>query len=150
MATEDALNKLRRYCAYQERCHEEVRTKLLSLKIYGETLEEIINQLISEDFLNEERFAIAYSGGKFRMLGWGKIKIEQALKAKKISTYCIKKALSEIDDEAYHKTLKKHISRCKKKYQSGTKTERHQKTAQFLIAKGFESNIVWQFLSQEK
>ena len=99
------LNKLRHYCAYQERCHEEVRTKLLSLKVYGDGLEEIINQLISEDFLNEERFAKAYAGGKFRMKKWGRGKIIQGLKARKISDYCIKQGMSEIPEEDYQKFL---------------------------------------------
>ena len=64
---------MRRYCAYQERCHEEVRTKILSMKVYGDTLERVMDALIHEDFLNEERFAIAYAGGKFRMKKWGRL-----------------------------------------------------------------------------
>jgi regulatory protein len=72
MINDVIYNKLRHYCAYQERCHEEVRTKLLSLKIYGSDLEEIINKLIEDDFLNEERFAKAYAGGKFRIKKWGR------------------------------------------------------------------------------
>ncbi|MBK8342084.1 MAG: RecX family transcriptional regulator [Bacteroidetes bacterium] len=111
-----ALNKLRHYCAYQERCHEEVRTKLLSLKIYGEGLEAIINKLIEDDFLNEERFAKAYAGGKFRMKKWGRGKIVQGLKLRKISDYCIKKAMLEIDESDYQKTLAALVKAALKKY----------------------------------
>lgn len=107
LSSEDALRKLQAYCAFQERCHEEVRSKLISLGVFGERLETVIVQLIEDDFLNEMRFSIAYTGGKFRIKKWGKIKISLALKRKKISEYCIRKAIeSEIPDAAYHTTLK--------------------------------------------
>nr|HPR30119.1 RecX family transcriptional regulator [Chitinophagales bacterium] len=93
------LNKLRHYCAYQERCHEEVRTKLLSLKVYGDRLEEVISQLVQEDFLNEERYAKAYAGGKFRMQKWGRERIRKELRFRKISEYCIRQAMEEIPEE---------------------------------------------------
>ena len=137
------LNKLRHYCAYQERCHEEVRTKLLSLKVYGDGLEEIINQLISEDFLNEERFAKAYAGGKFRMKKWGRSKIIQGLKARKISDYCIKQGMTEIPEEDYQKTLQSLVKSAIKKYHSGHIFETKSKSANYLIGRGYESELVW-------
>jgi regulatory protein len=137
------LNKLRHYCAYQERCHEEVRTKLLSLKVYGDGLEEIINHLISEDFLNEERFAKAYAGGKFRMKKWGRGKIIQGLKARKISDYCIKQGMIEIPEEDYQKTLQSLVKSAIKKYHSGNVFETKSKTAGYLIGRGYESELVW-------
>ena len=106
-----ALSKLQKYCAYQERCHQEVRSKLIELKIYGDDLEEIIAELISDNFLNEERFAIAYAGGKFRMKKWGKVRIRIELKKRKISDYCIKKAMQEIDEEGYMEGLYKVIEK---------------------------------------
>ena len=75
MTKEEALDKMQRYCGYQDRCHQEVRTKLLTLKIYGDLLEEIMSDLISEGYLNEERFARNYARGKYRIKGWGKIKL---------------------------------------------------------------------------
>jgi regulatory protein len=72
VSKEDALKKLQRYCAYQDRCHQEARRKLLDLGIYGDDLEEIISELISDNFLNEERFARSFARGKFRIKGWGK------------------------------------------------------------------------------
>ena len=143
-----ALNKLRHYCAYQERCHEEVRTKLLSLKIYGDGLEEIINKLIEEDFLNEERFAKAYAGGKFRMKKWGRGKIIQGLKLRKISDYCIKKAMLEIDEADYQKTLASLVKAALKKYVAKNPFETKSKTATYLLSRGYENELIWEYINR--
>lgn len=100
-----ALEQLRSYCAYQERCHSEVRTRLLEYQVYGQDLEDIISDLVTEGFLNELRFAQSYARGKFRMKKWGKLKIKQELKRKQVSDYCIKKGMLEIDMVEYHETL---------------------------------------------
>lgn len=141
-----ALSKLQKYCAYQERCHQEVRSKLIELKIYGDDLEEIIAELISENFLNEERFAIAYAGGKFRMKKWGKVRIRMELKKRKISDYCIKKAMQEIDEEGYIEGLYKVIE---KKIPTEKETNEFKlkgRLAKHAIRKGYESHLVWQVL----
>src|ERR687886_2511625 len=93
LTKEQALQKLKQYCAYQERSHYEVVQKLWDLGVRKAEHDEIVSALIEEDYLNEERFAIQYAGGKFRMLQWGRVKIKQALKQKGVSEYCIKKAL---------------------------------------------------------
>ena len=111
ISQEDALAKLQRYCAYQDRCHQEVRTKLLNLGIYGDDLEEIMADLISENFLNEERYARSFARGKFRMKKWGRNRIRQELKMRNISAYCLRKAMTEIEEEDYLKTLKEVISK---------------------------------------
>lgn len=147
---EVALRKLQHYCAYQERCHEEVRTKLLSLKVYGDALEEVMNKLIEDDFLNEERFAIAYAGGKFRMKQWGRSRILNELKLRKISPYCIKKAMSVISDEDYFSTIKKLIAAANKKYASAHPYETKNKVARYIISKGFEPELVWRFLQPDR
>src|ERR1700730_11641517 len=98
---ERALQKLRHYCGYQERSHAEAKEKLYSFGLYKEEVEECLAQLIEDDYLNEERFAIAYAGGKFRINAWGRIKIKQGLKEKRVSEFCIKKALKEIDEVNY-------------------------------------------------
>lgn len=108
---DEALELLRRYCVYQDRCHSEVRSKLLKIHIYGEDLEEIIADLITDDFLNEERFAKAYVSGKYKIKSWGRVKIEQHLKQKKVSSYCIKQGLAEIDEEEYLDNLRRIISK---------------------------------------
>ena len=105
LTKEQALQKLKQYCAYQERCHSEVQQKLWDLGVGRSVHDEIISNLIEENFLNEERFAIQFAGGKFRMKGWGKRKIEYALKDKGVSSYSIKKGMMDIYTDAYERTL---------------------------------------------
>ena len=107
LTPEQALQKLKHYCAYQERCHSEVKEKLYTLGIWKKEHDAIIATLIEEGYLNEERFAIAFAGGKFRVKQWGKVKIKYELKQKQVSDYSIKKALKEIKDEEYMSVLKK-------------------------------------------
>jgi regulatory protein len=144
---EQSLPKIRQYCAYQERCHKEVREKLYSFGLNKEEVDEITSILINEDYLNEERFAIQFAGGKFRMKQWGKNKIKQALKFKRVSDYCIKKALKEIDDISYErafqklaeqklKTLKSERNICVKK----------RKLQDFLLQRGFENELIKEVL----
>ena len=104
-----ALQKMQRYCAFQERCHSEVRQKLLELSVYGDTLEEIIAELIADNYLNEERFARSYARGKFRTKAWGRNRIKQELKMRRVSEYCIRKGLEEIEEDDYLATLEKVI-----------------------------------------
>jgi regulatory protein len=116
LSKEIALEKIKKYCAYQERTHKEVREKLKSIQCHYREIDEIIVALIEEDFLNEERFAITYARGKFRMKSWGKQKIKYALKMKGISEYCIKKGLAQIPEEEYLCTLKHLFQKNTEKY----------------------------------
>ena len=138
----EALSRLQKYCAYSERCHSDVRGKLIELGVYGDKLELVISQLISVDFLNEQRYAEAYARGKFKMNRWGRKKILQGLKFKRISDYCIRKAMAQIDDEVYLETLTDLLT----KRQSNRPNEPLQKTANYLIQKGYESGLVWNTL----
>lgn len=124
--------KIRMYCAYQERCHTEVRKKLNSYEVYGTDAEEIITDLIQENYLNEQRFACAFVRGKFNYKKWGIQKITQELKYKNISSYCIKIALKEIDREVYLNTLDDLIT--KRMTISGM---RKQQVIRFLMTKGY-------------
>ncbi|MTI20611.1 RecX family transcriptional regulator, partial [Fulvivirga sp. RKSG066] len=105
LSVNEALTKLARYCAYQERSQVQVRQKLYELGLYSDEVEEVIVKLITDDFVNEERFARSYAGGKFRLKKWGRIKILEGLKQHQISNYCVKKAMAEIDDSDYMQTL---------------------------------------------
>ena len=139
---EQAFQKLKHYCAYQERCHSEVKEKLYSLGVWKKDQDEIIAKLIEEGYLNEERFAIAFAGGRFRIKQWGKVKIKYELKQKKVSEYSIKKALKQIDEQEYLKTLKKLAE---EKYASLKKEQylvRKKKTMDYLIGKGYEMELV--------
>lgn len=109
ISPERALQKLRHYCAYQERCHSEVMQKLYGWGMYKRDAELLLSTLIEEGYLNEERFAVQFAGGKFRIKQWGRMKIEYALKQKQVSSYCIKKALAQIEEEDYNHTLEKLI-----------------------------------------
>jgi regulatory protein len=142
LTKEQALQKLRQYCAYQERSHSEVQTKLYELGVRKAEHDEIIATLIEEDYLNEERFAIQFVGGKFRMKDWGRKKIYYALKEKKVSEYCIKKALKQIDEEAYQQVL---TELAQKKYELLKEEQwlvRKRKTIDYLLQKGYEADLV--------
>ncbi len=146
----DALIKLQRYCAYQERCHKEVRSKLLELGIYGHNLEEIISQLIEEKFLNEERYARAFARGKFRIKQWGRSRITRELKMRDISDYCIRKALEEIDEGDYAKTLEDFLAKKAALLNGESEFERNSKLAQYALRRGFEQDLVWEAIRKIK
>ena len=141
---EQALQKIKQYCAYQERCHVEVKEKLYTYGLFKQQVEELLSRLIEEDYLNEERFAIQFAGGRFRMKQWGRVKIKYELKQKKVSEYCIQKALTQIDEEAYQKTLHQLAN---KKWKDISEKEpdqftRMSKTTAYLLQKGFEAEWV--------
>lgn len=146
---QQSVPKIKQYCAYQERCHAEVRDKLYSFGLNKIEAEEIISTLITENYLNEERFAIHYAGGKFRMKQWGKSKIKQALKFKQVSDYCIKKALKEIDAHEYEKTFEKLADQKLKTLKSEKNIFiKKRKLKDFLLQKGFESEMVREVLNK--
>ncbi len=149
LTKEQALPKIKLYCAYQERCHKEVKEKLYSLGLYKKDVEQLISQMIEENYLNEERFAIQYAGGKFRMNKWGRIKIKHALRQKQVSDYSIKKALQEINDSDYKKTLQKlaiqKLAQLKNEKNSFT---RRKKLQDYLLQKGYEGELVREVVNE--
>ena len=100
-AVAEALEKMRHYCAYQERCNKEVKNKLYSMQMIPEAIMQIVGTLVSENYLNESRFALQFTQGKFSIKHWGKMRIKRELKTRSISDYDIRKALSVIDDNDY-------------------------------------------------
>lgn len=142
--------KAQAYCAYQERCQQEVRNKLHEWGLYGNEAEEVIAALINENFLNEERFAMAYVSGKFRLKKWGRVKLKLELKSRKISEYCIKKALSQINPEEYEKTILELIEKKKKDIKDKLPYMRKQKMLKYIVSKGFENEIVQNILDEHK
>ena len=149
LTPQQALPKLKQFCAYQERCHSEVKEKLYNYGVYQMDAEEIISKLVEDNYLNEERFAIHFAGGKFRIKQWGRIKIKYELKQKQVSEYCIKKALTNIDEAEYLKTLDKL---------AGTKllTLKHEKNIfikrkkmqDHLRMKGYEGDLITDVMKQ--
>lgn len=146
---EDVVQKMKHFCAYQERSHHEVRMKLLELKIYGIELEQIIATLVEENFLNEERFAKALVRGKFYSKQWGRHKIRQALYQHQISEYCCRMGFREIDANDYTDTIKRLIER-KARELKGTLNPfvLRQKITNFLLQKGYESDLIHQHLHE--
>lgn len=134
---DSVLSKAQRYCAIQERSHQEVRQKLIDWKVYGDDLEEIISSLISDNFLNEERFAIAYANGKLNQKGWGILKIRQGLKEKRVSEYCINKAINQLDSTTYERKLEQTFEKKSRELNIENYVDK-QKMTRFLISRGFE------------
>lgn len=149
LSPQQGIAKARMSCAYQERCQQEMRDKLYEWGLFPDAVENIIADLISNNYLNEERFAISFAGGKFRIKKWGRIKIKIELKKRKISGYCINKAMQEIDDKDYLKTLSELLNKKSKETKGGNERIRNYKIAQYAISRGFEPEIVWDVLNNK-
>jgi|SRR5579859_5612970 len=148
---EQALQKARHYCAYQERCHSEVKEKLYSLGLRKTEVEEGISRLIEENYLNEERFAIQFAGGRFRMKQWGRVKIRYALKQKQVGEYCIGKALAVIDEETYKKTLEKLAEDKWETLRDEQNTfARRRKLQDYLLQRGYEPGLTAEIIDSFK
>ncbi|MBL7757359.1 MAG: RecX family transcriptional regulator [Chitinophagaceae bacterium] len=142
LTPEQALQKLKHYCAYQERSHSEVRDKLFNLGVWKKDHDAIIATLIEENYLNEERFAIAFAGGKFRMKQWGRVRIKYELKQRQVSDYSIRKALRQIEEPAYLQTLQQLAASKYASLKSDQYLVRKKKTIDYLIQKGYEPELV--------
>ena len=139
-----AIQKLEHYCAYQDRCHEEVIQKLRSMKMDQDEIDQIIVQLIADNFLNEERFACSYARGKHRIIHWGKIRIVNELKFRKISQYNINLALKEITTEEYEATFHNLAEQNWESIRESNPLKKRKKFCDYVLRKGFESNLVYE------
>lgn len=139
----EAKKKIYRFCAYQERHHQEVRDKLYEYGLYKDDVEDILTHLITEGFLNEERYAKAYAGGKFRMKQWGRNKIVHELEGKGLSNYCIQSGLKEIDPQQYAETLEVLLLKKLRQTEAPNSFALRDKLARYAIQKGFEPDMVW-------
>src|SRR5688572_6103459 len=146
----EARQKIYRYCAYQERAHSEVKDKLYSFGLFKDDVDEILSHLITEGYLNEERFAKAFAGGKFRMKKWGKIKIVHELEAKGLTPNCIKSGLREIPEDDYVKALRDLLQKKSRLVKEDDIFVRRDHLARFAIQKGFEPELVWKILKEDK
>lgn len=150
LTPEQALQKLKHYCAYQERSHSEVVEKLYALGVWKKEHNAIIASLIEEGYLNEERFAIAFAGGKFRMKKWGRTKIKYELKQRQVSEYCIKKALKQITEEDYQAALQQLATEKYAALKGEQYLVRMKKTMDYLLAKGYEPDLVRVAVEKER
>ena len=137
-----ATEKIKNWCAYQERSHFETRNKLFEFGLHANEIDEVLATLISENFLNEERLAETFARGKFRIKYWGKNKIKSELKNKKVSEYSIKKALKQIDEDEYCEVLKKVIARKLNESKEKVAYKKKYKVLQYAVSRGFETALV--------
>lgn len=144
------LKKICSFCAYQERTQDEARKKLSEWKVFSDEAEEIIAWLIVENFINEERFAKIFAGGKFRIKNWGRKKIIFELKSRKLSPYCIQSGLLEISEEDYIETIDVLIKKKSDSTNESNSLIKKQKIANYLIGKGYESELIWSRLNEIK
>lgn len=140
---QEAAEKIRQYCAYQERSHLEVRNKLYGYGLFRNEVDEILLGLLSDGYLNEERFAKAFAGGKFRMKQWGRIKITHALEAKGVSKNCIQIGLKEIDSATYMESLRELLTGKSKTIQEDNIYSTRDKLSKYAMQKGYEPELVW-------
>ncbi|WP_339611910.1 regulatory protein RecX [uncultured Planktosalinus sp.] len=140
----EAQTRMERYCVYQERCHQEVEQKLWEMQLIPQAVEKIMLHLLENDFINESRFAKAYARGKFSIKKWGKNRIVNELKKRKISAYNIKLALQEIEDEIYLKTLDELAEKRLYQIKETNKYKKRKKLADYLLYRGWESDLVYE------
>jgi len=141
---DQAMQKLEYYCSYQERCHGEVIEKLKAMKMIPEAIDVIVVHLLDHNFLNEERFACSFARGKHRIKGWGKIRIVNELKLRNISKYNITTALKEITLDEYLSTFHKLADNHWQHMPERDSLKKRKKFCDFLLRKGFESNLVYE------
>ncbi|MBF4494816.1 RecX family transcriptional regulator [Flavobacterium sp. JLP] len=139
----EALQKLEHFCAYQERCHDEVISKLYSLKMTSDEINNIVVQLIEGNFLNETRFACSFARGKHRIKFWGKIRITNELKARHISSTNITLALKEISPEEYETNFNNLSERYWESINEKNVLKKRKKFCDYLLRRGYESNLVY-------
>jgi len=144
----EATQKLEYYCSYQERCHNEVIEKLRSLKMTSEEIDQIVVHLIQNNFLNEERFACSFARGKHNIKYWGKVRIVNELKFRNISKYNIDKALQEISIDTYLANFHFIAERNWESIKETNPSKKKKKFCDFLLRKGFESNLVFEKLKE--
>ena len=140
----EALQKLEHFCAYQERCHDEVVDKLYSLKMTSDEIDYIVVQLIEGNFLNETRFACSFARGKHRIKHWGKIRITNELKMRNISSANITLALKEISAEEYFETFENLAERSWNSILETNHLKKRKKFCDYMLRRGFESNLVYE------
>lgn len=145
---EIARQKIQAYCAYQERCHQEVSIKLSSWGLIPAAVDLLIAELMQLNFLNEERYARSFARGKFRIKRWGRIKITIALKRKGIYPKCIDLAMEEIDNESYLKTLRSVLESKNQLLKDKNSYQRKIKLTRYLLSKGYEHHLILDALAE--
>jgi len=145
---DELKRKLEQYCSYQERCHKEVEQKMFDYKLIPEAKELILLHLMEHNFLNEERFSKSFARGKFRIKKWGKQRIIRELKFRHISSYNIKTALKEIDDQTYLQSIYDITERRNDVLTEPNSYKRKKKLIDFLMRKGYETDLIYKVVQE--
>jgi regulatory protein len=140
----EAQHKIEQYCAYQERCHEEVVTKLRGMHLESQEIDQLIVHLIEQNFLNEARFACSFARGKHRIKHWGKIRITNELKMRNINNTLIALALKEISAEEYSETFNALAERNWQSITEKNALKKRKKFCDYMLRRGFESNLIYE------
>ena len=146
----EATERIQAYCAIQDRCQWEVEKKMKEWGVSDEVIENILTNLILENFVNEQRFTESFCRGKFRIKKWGKVKIKNELKVRKISENCIDKGFLQIDNKEYMKVLKNLYIKKSISIKDKNQFIRKGKIAKHLQQKGFESKLIWELINKDK
>ena len=144
--TNNIQQRIQKYCAIEERCEFDIRKKLTQWEVKENTINEIIETLIKERFLNEERFVIMFCEVKLRTRKWGRIKIMYELKKRYISEHNIKKGLATISEAEYIQILKELLQNKSNSTKEANPLKKRQKIVNFLLQRGFESNLIWDYI----
>ncbi|NRB84492.1 MAG: RecX family transcriptional regulator [Winogradskyella sp.] len=144
---DEAQKVLENYCAYQERCHKDVKSKLKEMKMIPEAIDNILVHLIEQKYLNEERFAKAFVRGKFRIKKWGKSRLVRELKFREISKYSIESGLSEINPEEYLEVLDELVKKRIAQVKEPDPYKKKRKVADYLLYRGWESHLIYEKLN---
>ena len=145
---DEALSKLQKYCSYQDRCHKEVEQKLKEMQMISEASDQIIMALIEGDYLNEERFALAFVRGKFKIKKWGRHRLTSELKQRNISKYLIDKALKQISEAAYKASFDSLAHKKVASIIGVSAFKKKKKLADYLLYRGWESSMVYEKVNQ--
>ncbi len=148
LTRQQAIRKLERYCAYQDRCHQEVQRKLNELGVWGADRDAVICHLIEEGFLDESRFARSFVRGKFRIKGWGRPRLVRELKARNISEYCIRQALTELDEAEYRTAVRAQLQKKWEQLADMPLARRRQKLYRWAQNRGYEHELIQCFFEE--
>ena len=143
-SSKEVRQKLEHYCAYQDRCHQEVYQKMFSFSLTAHEKEELMVYLIDNNFLNEERFAQSFTRGKHNYKNWGKIRIVNGLKARNISETIIKIALKEINEAVYLETFEELSYKHWQSISESNLMKKRKKFCDFFMRKGWENSLIYE------
>ncbi|MFB9103462.1 regulatory protein RecX [Algibacter miyuki] len=141
---QEATKKMEHYCAYQERCHKEVNQKLYDMRMIPEAADVIIVHLIENNYLNEERFAMAFARGKFRIKHWGRVRISLELKKRGLSKININRALLEIENEEYNEVFNALAEKKVDTLKESDVFKKRKKFIEYFLYRGWESHLVYE------